>query len=921
MAIPTGRCGLDLIVQAKSGTGKTCVFTVIALEMIATSAPTCQVLVVTPTREIAVQVTSVINNIGRHISGLCVQTFIGGTAVENLVNCHIAVGTPGRLHHLLSAGVLPPKNIRLLVLDEADQLLDSFRNVVLQIVAALPLNKQIICTSATYTPSLQDLAKKMMRSASHISLGAKQLLAVTQYVHKLPYTDNFDQTFKAKLLHLKGILGSVVFNQCLIFTNSINRCESVHDSLLRDGWPVARLCGGQTQQERLKALDDLVTHRCRVMVATDLAARGLDSPHVSLVVSMEPPPHPHTYLHRVGRAGRFGSVGRSIVLASQGDDWLHVQAIATVLDLTLIVLPMPSLEDEHKYKERLPHLSPEQLKQWTLSTSHRLTYTSTVNGGTYDPLEVWKTTSSDGSHITPSEVPHTSPTEVSHASLTEVSHASLTEVSRASPTEVSHASPTEVSQASPTEVSHASPVEVSHASHAQVSPVTFTKMSHASIADLSHIDSNDVSEVRFQDVSRTPSSNFSHGTISDLSTTICAIESDVTPSTKNERIREELPLTETRNNKSISDGLLRTSAMVPIPFKSNFSFNSILDEVKALNLSEDENNSTKEEVIVGCIAEDLTEEASAQLRTSLREQKLRHSALLRRIDDQWQDLTIQPDKALQALMSGRSGNDLLAQLKREKFACEQLKKEDAALEATVSAVSEPPEQNNEEFKFHLGMISNEKYRAKLDKKRQQIRSRRSENDSCESKNHHADFVEAENTKSTKRHCYKESNFEPIVLLDRSGATLKRSKKSKNAKGSEKESNVHSDKYFEYRDSKPSRSIYTDKRSTKSKYKCEIEGCPNDAVLSDTESCSSSVMSQENYRNGRHKRDRRREGLSCPLCERERLAEPVYNSILDSYRKFALMNHYVTYMGRTSAIIARHARQEEKKDIVSRPKPR
>lgn len=216
---------------------------------------------IAPTREIAVQIAGVMTSVGRHIKGLKVGVFIGGTAVENPGVCHIAVGTPGRLHHMLTDAKLCGRNIRLLVLDEADQMLDSFRNEVQQIVASLPHSKQVVCASATYTPPLQELAKKLMRSPVHVTLGSKQLLAVTQYIHKLPYTGTSNQAFRSKLLHLKGILGSATFNQCLIFTNSIMKAESVCDSLRSDGWPVACLCGGQTQKQRLQALDDLVTHR------------------------------------------------------------------------------------------------------------------------------------------------------------------------------------------------------------------------------------------------------------------------------------------------------------------------------------------------------------------------------------------------------------------------------------------------------------------------------------------------------------------------------------------------------------------------------------------------------------------------------------------------------------------------------------
>ena len=122
------------------------------------------------------------------------------------------------------------------------------------------MRSQVICTSATYTPPLQELATSLMRSPVHVNISSKQLLGVTQYVHNLPYTGTLNQNFKAKLLHLRGLLGSTIFNQCMIFTNSILKAESVFESL-KGHFPVECLCGGKTQDQRLKAFQDFQKHR------------------------------------------------------------------------------------------------------------------------------------------------------------------------------------------------------------------------------------------------------------------------------------------------------------------------------------------------------------------------------------------------------------------------------------------------------------------------------------------------------------------------------------------------------------------------------------------------------------------------------------------------------------------------------------
>ncbi|ROT84732.1 DNA-3-methyladenine glycosylase [Penaeus vannamei] len=245
-AIPLGRCGLDLVVQAKSGTGKTCVFTVVALEMLSVTASTTQVLVIAPTREIAVQITQVINSIGIGTPGLRAYAFIGGIALSQdkakLSCCHIAVGTPGRLAQLVELGLLKLDNVRLLVLDEADQLL------------------------------------------------------------------------------------------------------------------------------------------------TDLSARGLDSEHVNLVINLDMPRDQATYLHRVGRAGRFGSRGGAITLATEGDDWTAMRAIVTLANVKAYLLQegwdSNITSKEVEGMEEVEMLGEEELNLWLESQvaassvlpARRLTY-------------------------------------------------------------------------------------------------------------------------------------------------------------------------------------------------------------------------------------------------------------------------------------------------------------------------------------------------------------------------------------------------------------------------------------------------------------------------------------------------------------------------------------------------------------------
>lgn len=382
-AIPLGRCGLDLVVQAKSGTGKTCVFAVIALEMVNVSAPTTQVLVIAPTREIAVQITQVINAIGSAMLQLRAFTFIGGIHlsedIAKLNCCHIAVGTPGRLTQLVEQGLLKVDNIRLLVLDEADQLLTGqFAESVVHLASALPLNKQVIGLSATYTEDVAKVAEGLMRSPNHVRLGrdSPALLGVNQFVRLLPYHHQLHRRQQIKLTELQALLATVTFNQCLVFSSSQLRAESICNALRASGWPVSYLTGGQTQSDRLEALEALCSYKCRVLVSTDLSARGLDSEHVNLVVNLDMPRDQATYLHRVGRAGRFGSRGAAITLATEGDEWQAMRAIASLANVRICLLQegwkSSIASKDVKSMEEMEYLSDDELQMWVEKNSRQV---------------------------------------------------------------------------------------------------------------------------------------------------------------------------------------------------------------------------------------------------------------------------------------------------------------------------------------------------------------------------------------------------------------------------------------------------------------------------------------------------------------------------------------------------------------------
>nr|AAK56848.1 DEAD-box corepressor DP103 beta [Mus musculus] len=225
-AIPLGRCGLDLIVQAKSGTGKTCVFSTIALDSLILENYSTQILILAPTREIAVQIHSVITAIGIKMEGLECHVFIGGTPLSQdktrLKKCHIAVGSPGRIKQLIELDYLNPGSIRLFILDEADKLLEegSFQEQINWIYSSLPASKQMLAVSATYPEVLANALTRYMRDPTFVRLNPSDpsLIGLKQYYQVVNSYPLAHKIFEEKTQHLQELFSKVPFNQALVFS-------------------------------------------------------------------------------------------------------------------------------------------------------------------------------------------------------------------------------------------------------------------------------------------------------------------------------------------------------------------------------------------------------------------------------------------------------------------------------------------------------------------------------------------------------------------------------------------------------------------------------------------------------------------------------------------------------------------------------
>lgn len=322
--IPLAKCCLDMIIQAKSGTGKTLAFAICILETFNEDLKFPQSLIVVPTREIAVQIVNVLNDLGRNVKHFRACEFIGGTEVandrKNIQSAKVVVGTPGRILHLVNNEIFNISCLKSLVLDEADKLLENGQMAkdVTKILNLMHKKIQIIATTATVTDHLEKIMKKVMKNP--IGITPKHeipvLLGIKQFVKVLPRENDNILLMNSKIEQLHKIFTRITFKQCLLFTDSQSKTESYGNYLNKRGWKNEVINGAQDQSQRLRILDKLVNFKCRILITTDLMARGIDIENINLIINLDLPYDCFTYLHRIGRAGRFGTHGLAITFVN-----------------------------------------------------------------------------------------------------------------------------------------------------------------------------------------------------------------------------------------------------------------------------------------------------------------------------------------------------------------------------------------------------------------------------------------------------------------------------------------------------------------------------------------------------------------------------------------------------------------------------
>jgi translation initiation factor 4A len=313
--------GKDICAQAQSGTGKTATFTIGALANINVSKNTTQVLVLSPTKELTIQTAQVFETIGQMMGGLRVQKLYGGTIIEegssfsNKNIPHVICGCPGRVQDMMRRDKIYKNDIKLLILDEADEMLSTgFKEQVYNIFQFLSSEIQVALFSATLPSNVLPLISKIMRDPVRINVKREMLTLEGIKQYYVAIDDDIH-----KYMTLKNLFSFLSVSQCIIYCNSVKRVSELYDAMKEDDFPVCCIHSNMDKYAREAAFNDFKHGKSRVMISSNVTARGIDIQQVSIVINFDLPKCVHTYLHRIGRSGRWGRKGVGINFITRRD--------------------------------------------------------------------------------------------------------------------------------------------------------------------------------------------------------------------------------------------------------------------------------------------------------------------------------------------------------------------------------------------------------------------------------------------------------------------------------------------------------------------------------------------------------------------------------------------------------------------------
>lgn len=378
--------GRDIMGQAQTGTGKTAAFGIPALELLDDDAGHVQVLIMCPTRELAIQVTGEIQSLGKKMNNLNVVPVYGGQPIDRQLRAlrrktQIVVGTPGRVIDHLKRKTLDISSLKMVVLDEADEMLNmGFREDIEKILSHTGDNVQSIMFSATNTPGIRGIMQKQMKNPQMISIDKKVVTApqIAQYIVEV--RDSMRVEAISRLMDVNN------YKLGLVFCNTKRKCDEVVTDLQARGYRCDVLHGDITQNGRDKVMGKFRRDQLDLLVATDVAARGIDVEHIDVVFNFDVPQDPEYYVHRIGRTGRAGRSGTAITF-SAGRKKKSLRFIEKQIRTNLIPMAMPSTQDveasraEGLISDVLETLEKGGLKSW-------IEYVESIETKGYSPMEI-----------------------------------------------------------------------------------------------------------------------------------------------------------------------------------------------------------------------------------------------------------------------------------------------------------------------------------------------------------------------------------------------------------------------------------------------------------------------------------------------------------------------------------------------------
>ena len=313
--------GKDIIAQAQSGTGKTGCFTIGTLQRINTDEDFTQAMILSPTRELSFQTKKVFDAIGSMIPNVRSHLLIGGTSTQEDIEVmsksvpHVVIGCTGRVQDMLRRKHLKIDKLKIIVVDEADEMFShGFKEQIYSIFQYLPNEVQVALFSATMPHELNVLTEKFMRTPVKILVKAESLTleGIAQYYVAL---DSDDHKYEA----LKDLYSTFSVSQCIIYCNTVKRVQDLYEAMTQDDFPVCRIHSNMDKNERHANYTDFTSGKMRVLISSNVTARGIDVQQVSTVINFDIPKDVHSYLHRIGRSGRWGRKGMGINFVTKYD--------------------------------------------------------------------------------------------------------------------------------------------------------------------------------------------------------------------------------------------------------------------------------------------------------------------------------------------------------------------------------------------------------------------------------------------------------------------------------------------------------------------------------------------------------------------------------------------------------------------------